>query len=477
MRKHITLDQSIPVLLRELMSLLLAHRAAFRQERTFLRCWALVLGEIFAFARHTVTQALLALGLTDSDWAAWYRLFSCQRYDEEKLSSCLFRQTLTAVKEDEPYVVGIDATQLERSSQKMPGTAWLPAPKTAPFRRGIHRAQRFEHIAWLPPIEEGYTRAIPLRFIPAFPAKAVPAGCAPRKEWEAGLELVRWVRGELDEAGRASEYLVTQGDGKNDTVQFWRELPEDVIAVVRTASNRRLREVPGPQVGRGRRRKYGKVVPSPGERVKERKGWRKEEVEVRGRRLEMRYRLEGPYLREGVPGRPLWLLVVGGQTWLAGKKERKRKQREPAYYLVSGVKCGDGWEVPLTGRQILSLTWQRWEMEVAHREMKSGFGVGEKQCWGKRSTVASVQWSVWAYSVLVLAGYRAWGWFGGPKPPGRWWKGSKRWSLNTLWRGYRSALWGAGKFRAIWTGTDDNWPKKESWLAGLYNAAASAARA
>lgn len=477
MEKSSTNREVMPPLLRELMGLLEAHRSAFRQERTFWRSLALVFGELFAFARHTVTQSLLALGLTDADWSAWYRLFSRQRFSEEGLGSCLLRETLVHVGSDEPYVVGVDGTQVPRSSRKMPGTAWLQSPKTAPFRRGIHRAQRFEHGAWLAPIEEGYSRAVPLRCLPAFPPKAVASCARACREWEAALEFVEWVRGGLDGAGRHRQGLMVLGDGAYDTVGFWQGMPERAVGIVRTARNRRLRELPGTEVRRGRRRKYGPVARHPVEWLRERGGWRKVPVDVRGRRIEMCYRVEGPYLRERAAEHVLWLVVVRGAVWMSGKREPKRKEREPAFYLVSAVERDGGWELPLPEEKVLALVWQRWELEVAHREMKSGLGVGDKQCWGKRSAVASVQWSVWLYGVLLLAGYRAWGWFGGPKAPGRWWPGAKRWSLNTLWRGYRAALWGDSEFRATWTGTGDNWPEKESWLAGLGNAVMGAARA
>jgi hypothetical protein len=54
----------------------LAHRAAFGQERTLLRMQALLFGHLFCFARRTITQALVALRLTKSDWSAFYRLLS-----------------------------------------------------------------------------------------------------------------------------------------------------------------------------------------------------------------------------------------------------------------------------------------------------------------------------------------------------------------------------------------------------------------
>jgi hypothetical protein len=58
-------------LLDALRALLVAHRPAFGQERTFLRAQALILGHLFAFARRTITQALIALGLTEHDWSAF----------------------------------------------------------------------------------------------------------------------------------------------------------------------------------------------------------------------------------------------------------------------------------------------------------------------------------------------------------------------------------------------------------------------
>jgi hypothetical protein len=436
-----------------------------------------VFGELFSFARHTVTQSLLALGLTDADWSAWYRLFSRPRFDEAELANCLLAETLAHAPAKAPYVVAVDGVQIPRSSQKMPGTSWLKAPRTPAFRVGIHRAQRFVHGAWLTPLEEGYSRAIPLRFLPAFPEKAIPAGVPTRREWQAGLQFVHWVRQQLDRLGRTRQPVLLLADGRYDVLDFWQGLPARTFAAVRTARNRALYALPQRRPGPGCPPKYGKRAPTPGDWVQKRKGMSKITLTVRSRPRHMRYRVLGPYLRDGNPHQPLFLLVVGGQSWLVGKRRPKRKYRKPAFYLISAQQDAEGhWQLPLPIQTILAWLWQRWEVEVAHREMKSGFGVGQKQCWQPRAAVVSVQWSVWVYAILLLAGYRTWGLLGGPPAPARWWKGAKRWSLNTLWRSYRTALWGRSEFRALWTGTGANWVKKEAWLAGLHNAAHAAAR-
>lgn len=106
-------------LLSVLSGLLGVPRPAFRQERTFRRCQALLRGHLFSFARRTVTQALVALGLTDSDWSGFYRLFNEPRIDYEALTGCFLSETLEDMPETEPYVAVVDGVRIPRHSQKM----------------------------------------------------------------------------------------------------------------------------------------------------------------------------------------------------------------------------------------------------------------------------------------------------------------------------------------------------------------------
>ena len=475
--KDSTTASGIPTLLQELIKLLEAHRPAFKQARPYWRMVGLVLAELFSFGRHTIAQGLLSLGQTMGDWSGWYRLFSRERFGEEQLNQVLFWETVQEVPATEPYVVGIDGTQVPRSSLKMPGTSWLKAARTAAFRPGIERAQRFLTGAWLTPLEQGYSRAIPLRFIPAFPPKAIPANEPPRREWEAGLLFLNWVRTELDRAGRSGQQILALADGAFDVLALWRQLPVGVHLISRTARNRALYWLPEPRSGPGRPASYGEKAPHPADWLHAGlRNWPTQQVLVRGKWIKMRYQVLGPFVRDGLPERPLFLLVVKGMHRLVGTKKRRYKTRKPAFYLISAVQVGDSWQLPLPIETILAWLWQRWELEVAHREMKSGLGVGEKQCWNPRSAVVSVQWSVWVYAVLILAGYRTWGLCGGPSCPAPWWPGAKRWSFNTLWRSYRAALWGTPEFRPLWLGTGDNWWEKETWLAGLANSVTASVR-
>ncbi len=58
-----------------------------------------------------------------------------------------------------------------------------------------------------------------------------------------------------------------------------------------------------------------------------------------------------------------------------------------------------------------------------HRELKSGFGLGEQQAFSDRGAASVIPWLVWVYALLILAGYRAWGYAPPPGPArGRWWR-------------------------------------------------------
>jgi hypothetical protein len=466
---------STPALLPQFIALLDAHRPAFRQARSSQRLGVLTIGLLCAFCRHTLTQVLVALGLGDEDWSAAYRLFSVPRFAVDQLCGCFLRQTLAHVPIDQPYLVALDGVQVPRRSFRMPGTSWLHDPHSPPFRRGIHRAQRFSHLAWLtPPTAAGYARALPLRWLPAFPEKAVRrAEMAATTEWEAGLTSLAWLRTELDGAGRQAQPVLAVADGLYSNQHLWRGLPAGVSLLARCPQNRALFALPQTGTGRGRPRKYGERALAPRAWLRERSGWTTTRLAVRGRQVPCTYRVEGPALVKGAPGQPLFLLVVRG---LDRVRRGHRRQRQPAFWLVSAVQRDGGWVLPWPVAQLLGWAWQRWEIEVTHRELKCGFGVGESQCWNPTATVVSVQWRVWVWSLLVLSGYRAWGMGRGPlRPLGCWWAGSGRWSFGQLWQGMRQELWDLHDFPSGVRRITGNQPKNRRW-APAWQAAALGAR-
>lgn len=423
------------------------------------------MAELFTFGRHTITQLLLSLGLDKEDWTGWYRLFSEGRFQEEASNALLVKGMAQETKAQKPFVIGIDGFHVPRCSLKMPGTGWMRGLRTAAFRPGLQRGQRFVEGSWLPKLHRGYSRAIPIRCLPAFTQKAVPANDKPQTEVQAGLKIIKWCRQKLDEFGRQAQSLLVLADGSYDTIDFWRGLPKNCVALVRTARNRCLYHLP-PEGSHGNRR-YGDKALAPGSYLMKRKGFKWHTIMIRGRERKVRYRLEGPFVRQDNPDIPLFLLVIGGG---ARPKGSRRKHYKPCFFLISAIATQEGaFILPLPIADILAWLWQRWELEVAHRQMKTGLGLGEKQAWHKVATVSTVQWSVWVYSLIMFAGYLAWGREIAPAAPGLWRKPPQRWSFNTLLRQLRCELWDHPDFKPTWTWSRDNWLENEPHWANLFN--------
>jgi hypothetical protein len=454
-------------LLKNLFDLMAEQPRVAEQARVRERVELLVMAELFTFGRHTVTQLLMSLGLTEQDWSAWYRLFSEGRFDYEAASAGLVTESLRYVGVDEVYVVAGDATQTPRSSRKIEGSGWLRNLRTPPFMVGIHAAQRWFNGSWLIPAENGYSRAVPLRWMPAFTEKSQPQTVAPLKEWQACAQFLHWLRAQMAAHGRREQPILLVGDGHYDNLQLWQSLPAGVTLLARSAKNRVLHHLPDDRMHGNR--KYGERAPSPQAIWQDRKTrWRAMRLEVRGKTRHLQVQVSGPLLRQGAPDCPLFLIVVRG-------KKRKNKhghtyRREPLPFLVNAVPDENGqWVLPLPLATLLFWAWQRWEVEVCHRELKTTFGLGHKQCFNPTAAVLSVQWSAWVYSRLLLAGYRTFGLARAPDVPTRWWRGAGRWSFATLLRAFRAALWGQHVFRPLLTPTPRDWVEKQHALTALKN--------
>jgi hypothetical protein len=456
-----TVPQSGEVV-KAILKLVERHRAAFGQERVYLRGMGLVLGELLTFGQHRVTDLLRALGCTQEDWSAWYRVFQEPgRFVEEKAAAILLGETLKEVGTEALYVVGIDSTNVARDSQKMEGTSWLKCPRNPPWMISIHRAQRFLNGSWLTPLANGFSRAIPLRFLPAFTEKAVTKAHEPHKEHLAGTAFVQWVRCQLDAADRALQTILCLADGSYDKPDFWLGLPTGVVALVRTAKNRALCHFPSAYAGKGRRRLYGDPAPAPQAYLHHKDGWKTVRLTVRGHTRRMVYRVEGPFLRRTMAAVPLMLVCVRGQYWTHAQRS---KRRQPCFYLVNAVFKDGQWQLPLPVETLLAWAWQRWELEVVHREVKSCFGLGDKQCFHPLAAVASVQWSAWVYALLMLVGYRTFALSPVPRLSA-WQRHPRRYSLTTLLDQSRLELSTDPHFSSLLSSSPRNWLELEALLS------------
>ena len=209
--------------------------------------------------------------------------------------------------------------------------------------------------------------------------------------------------------------------------------------LARTTRNRALSALPPPPVPgqRGRHRRYGDRGPTPEQVLHATHGWRTLPTPVRGRMLHLRVHLSGPWLVKPAPDQPVFLLVVRG---IYRARQGRRGRREPAFLLVSAVQdAGGTWVLPAPLADLVAWAWQRWEVEVMHRELKSGFGLGEQQAWSPLAASVVIPWVVWLYAALMLAGYQAWGWDAAVRQAK--WQRRRRWTARDVALAVQQELW------------------------------------
>lgn len=444
-------------------------RASCRQERTWQRLLVASCGLLSALGRHTLAQIITTIGSGDDDWSPWYRLFNAERVDWETAQQHLLAAVVAAVPVAAPLTVALDATHLPRTSRRMAGVGWAPQPRTPVWQRGIHLAHRWAGLSvLLPRSAEGDSRALPLRFLPALTPRATPLmGHRPLREWEAAVQQLWWLRRQLDGQGQAQRAILAVGDAAYASAQLRRQLPPRTVLLCRCQRNRALWALPAAQPARGRKRSYGERLPPPHAYVQAGIGFRCVPIRVRGRRIRLRVRVVGPVLIRPAAARPLYLLVVRGFN---PHQPGRQRHREATYLLVDAAADGaGGWRLPFPLAELLTVAWQRWEVEVMHRELKSGFGLGQQQQWSPAGLVSVVQWLCWLYATLLLAAYRTWGYQPpGPHRLGCWWQ-PRRWSLAMLWQALRREVWQLAEFLPVWARSPDTWGEIAAWFAAPDN--------
>lgn len=444
-------------------------RGSCRQERSWQRLLVSSCGLLTAMGRHTLSQIIVTVGHGDEDWSAWYRLFSESRVNWEEAQRQLLQQVEAEFAAEQPLTVVLDGTHLPRTSRRMPGVGWARQPRTPVWMTGIHLTHRWVGMsALLPRSSSGESRAVPVRFVPACAPRAVPLkDHDPLSEGEAGIELLTWLRTELDAQGAKDRGVLAVGDGAYGSAQMRQQLPERTVLLSRCHRNRRLYALPEEQPQRGRKRQYGDQLPNPHELLLEKQGFRAVPVTIRGRERRLQVKVVGPVLIRPAADHPLFLLVIKGYT---PEQRGAKHHREAIFYLVDAEHGPDGtWRLPYPVAELIALAWQRWEVEVMHRELKSGFGLGQQQQWSSAGLVAVVQWITWLYGTLILAAYTTWSY----RPPGShrlgcWWE-PRRWSLATVWQTIRQDIWQLGAFRPVWSRTTDKWGEIATWFAAPGN--------
>ena len=394
------------MLLHTFLEILACWAPFFPQQRSFQQARRLALGGLLACGRRQLSRILCALGLQDRDWSAAYYLFSRCRWEPQQLFAPILRQALPFCR-GRLIGVAVDDTRLRKTGRSIVQAFFGRDPMSPPFHVNLTLGLRFLQASLLLPLHGGFAlaaRALPIRFQEVSRLKR-PRKKAPPQEWKqyrqaakrrnlshSFVDMMADLRNALDAAGAALKTLVLAVDGSFCNRVCFRARRDRTELIARTRKNAVLCF---PAVA-GSRRFYAPEKFTPEQiRQQEHRPWRTTKIFYGSKRHKVRYKEVANVLWQGGAGRLLLRLFVVAPTPYQKRKGGRLLYRQSAYLLTTDLHSSP--------HQLLQIYFDRWQIEVNHREEKDTLGVGEAQLRNIRAVPKQPALAVAAYSALLLA--------------------------------------------------------------------------
>ncbi len=387
-------------------------RDVFPQRRTFQRATRQALGSLICLGRRCLTRIIWTYGGQHRSWSAEYFLHSRCHWEPQHLFRPILKQALQYCPQ---RLVGmaLDDTRIRKTGRSIPQVFYQRDPLSPPFHVNLFLGLRFLQASVLLPLHRSAavgTRAVPVRFEEVSRVKR-PGRKATEEMQRQYREAVKrhnlsrrlvqmsqQLRQELDLAGGAGKILVLAGDGSFCNRTCFTGIPERSVLLVRARKDSKLCF---PALGDSRR-VYGADKFTPEQvRKDEARVFHSTKIFYGGKRRKIRYKeVSGVLWQRGAGQRQLRLIVIAPTPYRKAKN-KKLYYRDPAYLLTSDLRS--------SLKQLLQIYFDRWQIEVNHREEKDTLGVGQAQLWNATSVPKQPVLAVAAYSALLLASLQAFG--------------------------------------------------------------------
>jgi len=387
-------------------------KTVFPQQRSFRRALRQALGGLVCLGRRTLTRIIWTNGDQRRRWAPEYLLHSRCPWDPQKLFAPVLQRAL-------PWCFGryvgvaVDDTRLRKTGKRIKPAFFQRDPLSPPFHVNLMLGLRFLQASLLVPLHQcaqTSARALPIRFQESSPIKR-PGRKASAEQWEQYraaakehnlsrqfVKMMSELRQALDAAGASLKILLLAVDGSFCNRTVFGTLLTGVQIIARARKDAVLCFA----APAGLRRFYDTQKFTP-EQVRQdpMRPWKTTRLFYGGKRRRVRYKEVSQVLWQGGARRRLLRLFVVAPTPYRKRKSGRFYYRQPAYLLSTD----------LTGspRTLLQIYFDRWQIEVNHREEKDTLGVGQAQLWNEISVPKQPVLAVAAYSALLLAALLAFG--------------------------------------------------------------------
>jgi hypothetical protein len=387
-------------------------RPVFPQQRTFQRGVRQGLGSLVCLGRRCLSRIIWTNGGQNRSWSAEYFLHSRCHWEPQQLFRPVLKRAL-AYCPQRLVGVALDDTRLRKTGRSIRQAFYQRDPLSPPFHVNLVLGLRFLQASlWVPlhrttPVG---TRALPIRFEEVSRVKRPGKRATEemKKQYRQAVkqrnlsrsfvQMGKQLRQELDQAGGRGKILVLAGDGSFCNRTCFGEIPERSVLLVRARKDAKLCfRAPDDS-----RRFYGVDKFTPEQvRKDDSRGWKTTKIFYGGKRRKVRYKeVADVYWQRGAGQRPVRLIVIA-PTPYRKSQSKKLYYRDPAYLLTS--------DRGSSLKQLLQIYFDRWQIEVNHREEKDTLGVGQAQLWNVTSVPKQPVLAVASYSALLLASLQAFG--------------------------------------------------------------------
>lgn len=398
-------------LLHTLLDILHDWSAVFAQDRTCRRAIAQALGTLTALGRRTLSRVIWAQGHQHQDWSADYKLHARSRWCTAELFHPILRRALVWCRAR--YVaVAIDDTRLRKTGRKILTAAYGRDPMSPKFRINLMWGVRFLQISLLLPLyrhAKVSPRGIPIRFAEAPPVKK-PRRKASEEQWAEyrraskqhnlsiqSLAMIGEVRAELDGL-HVHKTLLVVGDNSFCNRTLFTATCQRTEIIARARRDIKLCR----RASDNSRCVYDARKFTPEEVLTDQTiPWKKVHVFYAGRWRNISFKEVSDVLwQRGAKQRLLRLFVIEALPYYLPSRKRNHR-RDPAFLLTTDRRG--------TARELLQPYFDRWQIEVNHREEKDTLGIGQAQLRTSPSVARQPAFAVAAYSALLLASLSALG--------------------------------------------------------------------
>jgi hypothetical protein len=431
---------------------------AFLQARTARRVIGLLKTMLTMSSTRTIANTVLAQGLDQvKNWKMNYLAFSQGKWDVGRFFRGAFEAAVPLLPTEGPIVLAIDDTALPKSGPKIAQTRWVHSPLAPKWQHPALQwgLPEFHAALIIPTIEVHRVTAITVAFeplpndpekeakkkrrkpgakrirqrnqtpseVPREPAPPTPPKKRgrPSKEELArrlaaegishaaitegkekatiiAVKAIHRVRNWMDASGMANRTLLVVGDGSYSNRTVMLNLPHHTIFAGRVRPDAKLQALSSKI--RAGVPEYGELLPTPEEMstdpsIPEITG----QFDYAGDRRELRFKCVGPLYREGSTKKmPLRLLILQPVPYGQGLD---RGYNHRAFLLTT--------DHQLDPATIINAYLQRWQIEVLHRDLKSGVGLGQASVQNPQSVARLHSALAAIYGILLIAALKTQG--------------------------------------------------------------------